>query len=58
MDCKVERERDESIKKYWDNIWLNPKYCKNGQSAAKLPTVQNDWKKVQRLWMLSPVECK
>ena len=42
VDCKVERECNESIKKYWDDIWLNPKYYKNGQSAAKLPTVQND----------------
>ena len=42
MICKNECECDESIKKYWDDIWLNPKcYVENGQSAAKLPTIDN-----------------
>ena len=41
-----------------DCIWLKPKDIYNRQPAAKLPTVQSDWKKVQRLWTLSPVECK
>ena len=35
-----------------DCIWLKPKYIYNRQSAAKLPTIQNDWKKVQRLSLM------
>ena len=35
MDCKVECECDESIKKYWDNIWLNPKYYKKWTTSSQ-----------------------
>lgn len=28
-------DRGESRKSLLDSIWLNPKYCDNGQSAAK-----------------------
>ena len=30
------RECDESRKKHWNGTWLNPKYYKNEQSAAKI----------------------
>ena len=30
----------ESIEKYWNGTWLNPKYYKNEQSAAKVQIEQ------------------
>ena len=36
MIRKIERESDESIKKYWNDIWLNPKCYKEWTTSSQV----------------------